>query len=167
MNDKELKQIEKLMNELYKIDAKDVDINFDRLNEKVRAHNCGEDVFNTKSEYLTAVISTFILDKRQKEIAEITARTTKEVNAARPAGRDLMVQDYAEEVIETVFKDANDGTEEINDIEDLRIAIEGMAETYGEEYGSEFIRDVIDAVHKNEDVIAFREKLQSEQALTM
>lgn len=167
MNDKELKQIEKLMNELYKIDARDVDSNFERLNEKVRAHNGGEDVFNTKSEYLTAVISTFILDKRQKEIAEITARTTKEVNDARPAGRDIMVQDYAEEVISTVFEDINNGTEEINDIEDLRITIEAAAETYGEEYGYEFINDVIDAARKNEDVIAFSEKLQSEQALSM
>ena len=162
MNKKEFKEIEKLMSKLYSIDADDVDSNFKKLNEKVKAHHRGEDVFESKSEFLSTLLSTHILHQRRLEIEEITERTKKEVNAARPSGRDIMIQDYSEEVISQVFENVNAGVIEINDVDDLNIEIAGLAETYGEEYGSEFINDVINAAHRNLDVIDFRLKLEAE-----
>ena len=77
------------------------------------------------------------------------------------------VNGYAEQVVNDVFAAVNDADTEITNSEDLKTLIVETSELYAEKHGSECVGDVINAVSKDEDIIALKEKMGQEQRLAM
>ena len=152
-----------LMNRLYSIDVKDINYEATKISVQIEEHRRGAGFFHSEGELSMAILSVEILRKRRREIALLNRELTKngEIPAIKPYNRDILIQEYADKIIDEVFNNINNGMNYKLDTFNNALSLGAYLYCY-RDYGEGFKKEVKDAINKNEDVIAFREKLEEE-----